>query len=260
MKLIASKLRARGTTLPPLDLVAEPGQSIALLGDALAGTLLATLAGRLPPAAGVVHVDGAHATAARSRVAYVGPGTPAFPAGLRVAELAALEGTAIEPRLGPFSLAPLARARTDALTRPQARAVALALALTSASRVVLLDEPTLDVAPESSAALRAALRDPRRAVLFSTRSRELAQLADRLLHAGAPREARLTVQVGRGLPELAAELARQARGLHGQGFHLEQHEGTLWLHTVDPTSAARAVARAALVTQAEIHALHTELP
>jgi len=264
-RLVARGLQIRGPAghVGPLDFTAGPGRTLALTGERAAGVLLATLAGRQAPVRGQVLLESGgtmrSVVRARAATAFVGDGVPPFPAGLRVIEVAALDSTDPAARLARFSLAHLARARADALPHGEARAVAMALALSSASAVVLLHEPLVDTAPEAAAAVRAALRDPARLVVFATRSFELARIADQVLPVDAPpASVRLTVHVGRGIHELVAELARNPSQLRVSS-QLHAAGGTVHVTPLDADTAgaARAIARAALAARAEIRALHT---
>lgn len=143
----------------------------ALLGSRVDGVslVLELLAGQRQPTRGRVQVDGHDATTegARRAIAYV-PIVVDLPSLLRVDEWFALSeshrsgtatpATSVRERIRPHGLERLATKRLGELTRPERRAVALVLALTSPSvRAVLVEEPWFEVAAEVGATLGDAL-------------------------------------------------------------------------------------------------------
>ncbi len=153
--------------------------------------LLALVAGLVRPRSGSVRVlDGDPSRPdARRQIARV-PFEPALPEALRVDETLALAATlrgearrpAVE-RLAPLGLEALAPRLVRSLSRPEARAVALAEAVTSERvRVLLVEEPFVGMDPRASARLAACLRargDDGCAILVDTASpRDAAELAD----------------------------------------------------------------------------------
>jgi ABC-type multidrug transport system ATPase subunit len=146
-----------------------------------ADILLAALAGELRLHRGSVrYFDGSDdAAASAHRIAYVArdgrlPGT------LTVAEVLALASRlrreppqSPEERLHAWGLQSLARRRVDTLSRRERRSVAMAEALTSEARLLLIDEPLCEIDDRLAAAIPDALR--RRAeggdcVVFATGS------------------------------------------------------------------------------------------
>lgn len=246
-------VRVDAALVGPFDGTLDPGRTVALLGDRAASVLLATLAGRQRPARGTVQHARGSAVSARAHVAHVGRGVPALPLGLRVSELAS------PAVLARFSLARLARTRTELLALEDARAVAMALALTGSSSIVALDEPLVQVAPEAAGAVRAGLRDPARLVLFKTSSVELAGAADLVVPVGAaasPHAEVLSVRVAAGIGRFAAalpyELVLEVRA---------DAAGAGTVRVAGPAlAAARAIARAAASTATDVRALHAEAP
>ncbi len=153
--------------------------------------LLALLAGAARPRAGRVRVlDGAPSDPrVRPCIAWI-PLEPALPPALRVAELVRLaESIRGEPhrpvaeRLGYLGLETLAARPLGSLSRAEARAVALAEALTSARvRVLLVEEPLVDVDGRALGrlpdALRARGREGWAVVLATASTRDAGELAD----------------------------------------------------------------------------------
>jgi ABC-type multidrug transport system ATPase subunit len=139
-----------------------------ILGKPSDGTplLLAVLAGWVRPRSGEALVLGVSAEAVRAQIAYV-PLDVRLPPSLRVTEslevAASIRGERAAPpprqRLAALGIAPLADRFTDSLTLAELRAVALAEALTSSARVLLLDEPLVDLDPRACASLASILRD-----------------------------------------------------------------------------------------------------
>lgn len=165
---------------------------LAILGAAKDGTslLLDLLDGSAPAAMGRVSVLGTTPAAARSRVSRVRLDAP-LPEALRVGEVCdlagKLRGDAPAPareRLGALGLGALAERSVRSLAVEERRAVALAIAVTSArSEVLLVDEPLAALDPVAPRLVVEALR--RRAesasVIVTTASaRDAVRLADRL--------------------------------------------------------------------------------
>jgi ABC-type multidrug transport system ATPase subunit len=162
--------------------------------------VLAIVAGRAAVRAGAVRVlDGAPGDATvRPRVAYV-PLDPSLPDAMRVHEVLAL-GAAVRgeaprdpaARLAVLGVSPLATRLVRTLAPEEARAVALAEAVTSTRvRVLLVEEPLVGVDPRAVTRLPEVLRARARegcAVLVATASlRDAGDLADDhlLLRRGA---------------------------------------------------------------------------
>jgi ABC-type multidrug transport system ATPase subunit len=165
---------------------------LVVLGTQADGTtaLLEVLAGILPVRGGRVTIDGVPPIEARTRVVYVALDA-ALPDALRVDEVCALAGQirgepAMTPasRLAPLGLEKLADRRVRSLSHGEARAVSLALALTSRAPVLLVDEPLSGLDPIAPSRLVAALRARAAAgaaVVVTTASvREATALADQL--------------------------------------------------------------------------------
>ena len=184
-----------GFRLPPLDLVAAPGEVVALVGPNGAGktTLLKTLAGLIPPLAGAVTRPGA--------VAYLPP-PGAVAAGFSALHLTALGRAGLRrwsPGLSPGDLevarralarldvANLADRPFDRLSSGQQQLVLIARLFVQDAPVCLLDEPLALLDPAHARAVEGAVRAlaaEGRIVLASTHHLPFAARADRILAMG----------------------------------------------------------------------------
>jgi ABC-2 type transport system ATP-binding protein len=255
----------------------------AVLGTPADGAplLLAVAAGWVRPRSGQVVVLGTTPAAARRQVAYI-PQSARLPPSLRVAEVldaaADIRGERAAParaRLEALGIAPLADRWTQTLTAPEARAVLLAEAITSNVRVLLLDEPFVDVDPRAAGALGAKLRERAAAgatvVVATSSPRDALELSNeqwvlsfgRLV--GAMRATDTPLLSAGTRPRLRV-VARDARTLLGalasepyfSGVELDDQ--ALFLSGADPAAMAEAVARAALATGVELESMHVEAP
>jgi ABC-type multidrug transport system ATPase subunit len=246
------------------------------------GLVLATIAGRVRARSGSVRVLGAtpHDLRVRKAIAHVGREV-ALPEVMRVGEVlemaAAVRGEPIgDPRvrLERLGIAELLPRRVRTLLPAEARAVALAEALTSTAKIVLLDEPYVDVDPRAASRLAAAVgaRAVDGCVVVATASlREAAELADdhllfergRFVHrttalsdviarGAGPARLRAIVEDPRTLlAALAAETAPVS---------IEAGPRSVTVSGPDVLALADAVARAALRANVEIVSLRAEAP
>jgi ABC-type multidrug transport system ATPase subunit len=189
--------RAGGTAKRPasrlenVTLTWEKGV-LAVLGTPADGTttLLEVLAGIVPVRAGRATVGGAPPDEGRALVAYV-PLEPVLPDPLRVSEVCELAtrlrgepATTAEARLAPLGIESLAERRVRSLSQAEARAVSLAIALSSKARVLLVEEPLAALAPAACARVLEVLRARATAgacIVVSTASvRDATSFADQL--------------------------------------------------------------------------------
>ena len=184
-----------------IDLVVGAGTIVALLGTNGAGktSALEVMEGLARPTAGQVRVLGLDPVTDRAEVRRrtgVLLQTSGFPADLTVAEtmrMWASTMTSSRPvavALAELDLAGRADVRVRSLSGGELRRLDLACTLLGDPEVVLLDEPTTGLDPQSRRRvwdLVAALRDRGRSVLLTTHHLEEAEeLADRvaIMHAG----------------------------------------------------------------------------
>ena len=175
-----------------------PGEIFALLGPNGAGktTTLRMLAGLIAPSSGTVHVDGELMTAAashlRGRIGFLTE-HPGLWDRLTVYDnlvvYARLQGVApvgdaVRHALELFGIEDRAGDPTAQLSKGLKQRVALARTLLHNPSIVLLDEPTAGLDPESAHETRALilrLRNERRSVVISTHNLdEVERVADRV--------------------------------------------------------------------------------
>ena len=176
-----------------------PGEIFALLGPNGAGktTTLRLLAGLITPSSGSVSVNGEalnpeSASRLRSRIGFLTE-APGLWDRLTVrqnlsvyARLYSLPSpaTVVDQALDLFDMRPRAEERAAHLSKGLKQRVALARTLLHDPPIVLLDEPTAGLDPESARDVRELvirLRDTRRAVLLSTHNLdEVQRVADRV--------------------------------------------------------------------------------
>jgi ABC-type multidrug transport system ATPase subunit len=226
--------------------------------------VLALVAGLVSPRGGRVTVLGrvAGSSAAVADVAFV-PRHLVLPDGLSVAGLSGIDARirgrapmAATERLRPLGLERLASRRVGDLSPAERRSVGLAFALTSGAKVLLLEEPFLDVLPEVAVAVAAEVRAfasvPGKAVVVATASRrDAASLGaalyvlsnERLVPAPSSTDAR-----GAVLRVVLADPMRLAAVLASEGsaHAVTATEGAVEIVTSDLRAAADTVARAAV--------------
>lgn len=286
--------RARGdrdrpaSRLENVTLTWEKGVLV-VLGTQADGTtaLLEVLAGILPVRGGRATVDGLAPIEARARLAYVSL-APALPDSLRVDEVCELAGqirgeSAMTPasRLAPLGIEKLLERRVRSLSQGEARAVSLALALTSRVPVVLVDEPLAGLDPAAPSRVVAALRARAAAgatIVVTTASvRDATALADQLgvltrgvfthlpptlAHVG-PAGARLRVVVAaQAAPEVSPFVAALAAepaimSIETATFAAGHAAVAVVVGGADLLAVARAVGHAAVRTSARIEAIES---
>lgn len=257
----------------------------ALLGASADGgpLLLALIAGAIRPRVGRVRVLYGAATDApvRPQVAFV-PLEPALPGAMRVAEVfqiaAAIRGERkpdVADRLGALGLATLAGRAVGTLSREEARAVAVAEAITSMRvRVLLIEEPLLSLDARAVNRLPELLRERSRAgwtIVIATASvRDAAELADDCvllrggvvvgqsscvdLFARSSTSARLRI-VTSDSRALAAALAREERV-----DAVARRDTSVTVRGRDLLELARAAARAIVASGVSLTELRVEPP
>lgn len=184
-----------------VDLTVRRGELFALLGTNGAGktSTVELIEGLARPSAGEIRVLGHDPVAERGRVRFrtgVVLQSSGFPSALTVAEMARLwHGTLTRPlpvdaMLEAVDLAGRADVETNKLSGGERRRLDVALALMADPEVLILDEPTTGLDPESRRTiwgLVTGLVERGSAVLLTTHYLEEAeQLADRIaiMHAG----------------------------------------------------------------------------
>jgi ABC-type multidrug transport system ATPase subunit len=289
--LEAIAARHASLALSKISLTWGPGVH-ALVGASADGgpLLLALIAGAARPRAGRVRVlDGAPTDpAVRAHLAFV-PLERALPQGMRVAEV--LEIAAVirgDPpqnaaeRLGALGIQPLATRSVETLSREEARAVAIAEAVTSRGvRVLLIEEPLVSLDPRAASRLPEVLRARSlagTAVVVATASvRDAQELADDcvVLRAGAVvgRAPSLDLFAGlsgtSGTPgdgarlriwssdprALAAALAREERV-----EAVARRDASVTVRGRDPVELARAAGRAVVASGVALREIRVETP
>jgi len=228
--LEASGLTSHYGRIPALkgiDLRIEPGELVALVGANGAGktTLLRTLSGVQRASAGRVRFDGADITAAppdrrvRLGIAQVPEGRQVF--GPLSVEDNLLLGAYVRPRRdagpaleGVYRMFPALAERRDSaagmLSGGQQQMLAIGRALMAGPRLLLLDEPSMGLAPRLVAEIFAAIRALREAgttiFLVDQNARAALAIADR----GYVLETGRIVLAGAGAELAANEAVKQA--------------------------------------------------
>jgi branched-chain amino acid transport system ATP-binding protein len=185
--------------LQGVDLEVPDGRIIALLGRNGVGksTTLRTVMGLVPPSGGSVELDGVNIAGwrphqvARARVAYVPEGRLIFPdlsviENIKVAERVPAKAWPIPRLLELFpALKERARNRGANLSGGEQQMLAIARALVSDPKVLLLDEPSQGLAPlvvrELAGVIR-KLRDENVTILLVEQNMKLAEAVADELH------------------------------------------------------------------------------
>ncbi len=191
----------RGVVLPALSLRLEPGDSLAVTGASGSGksTLLAVLAGFVPPSQGQVSIQGL--APGQQSVAWMGQkpwlvqGSWAENLRLTAPEASDAQLQEAIDRVGltevlarqPQGLATPLGEDGRGLSGGQAHRLALARVFLTPATLVLLDEPTAGLDPETELEVVEALRaimTPRRICVLASHRPALTALANRMLALG----------------------------------------------------------------------------
>jgi len=266
------------------------GEVFGLLGPNGAGktSVLRMLAGLIPPSAGTITVGGRsftrdQAAAIRGRIGFLTE-TPGLWDNLTVLDnicvYARLFGMprpalAAELVLRPFDLWDRRGDRAGLLSKGMKQKLALARALVHEPEIVLLDEPTANLDPQTSRLVRDLLLDLRaqgRAVVISTHNlSEVERLADRvallsctLIAIGEPAALRrdvfgrrLRVRLASGYPP-PKQLAAVATHAGAHDVRVEKHELSMVLESLE--AGTPAIVRRLVDAGAEIREVFEEQP
>jgi ABC-2 type transport system ATP-binding protein len=263
----------------------EPGQIFALLGPNGAGktTTLRMLAGLIAPTSGSVRVGNEAMTPAaaprlRERIGFLteAPGlwdnltvrdnleVYAQLYGMRDAEKAVSEALAL------FEIADRSTDRTARLSKGLKQRVALARAIVHRPSIVLLDEPTAGLDPESARDVReliVAMRGEGRAVLLCTHNLDevervadrVAVLRSRLVAIGTPKELRQRLFTTQLRIHLSQDADTFADALRASGVSDVRADGT-WLSLSEGTLTTPQIVRMLVETGAGIEAVERDEP
>ena len=263
----------------------EPGQIFALLGPNGAGktTTLRMLAGLIAPTSGSVRVgDEAMTPGAaprlRGRIGFLteAPGlwdnltvhdnlkVYAQLYGMRDAEEAVSEALAL------FEISDRSTERTARLSKGLKQRVALARAIVHRPSIVLLDEPTAGLDPESARDVReliVAMRGEGRAVLLCTHNLDevervadrVAVLRSRLVAIGTPKELRQRLFTSRLRIHVSQDANAFADTLRGWGVNDVRADGA-WLSLSEGTLTTPQIVRMLVDAGAGIEAVERDEP
>lgn len=191
--------------LKGVSMDADGGEIVAVVGPNGAGksTLLKAIAGQLPVARGGVDLDGTELMGLRPRrialagVSYVPQEANVFPSmtvreNLEIGATLATDPNSVEAMLERFPmLRDKRREAARTLSGGQRQILAMAIAMTTSPRLLLLDEPSAGLSPIAAEALFATLREIAASgvaiVLVEQNALEALELSDRayILAAGA---------------------------------------------------------------------------
>jgi len=263
----------------------EPGQIFALLGPNGAGktTTLRMLAGLIAPTSGSVRVGGEAMTPGaaprlRGRIGFLteAPGlwdnltvhdnlkVYAQLYGMRDAEEAVSEALAL------FEISDRSTERTVRLSKGLKQRVALARAIVHRPSIVLLDEPTAGLDPESARDVReliVAMRGEGRAVLLCTHNLDevervadrVAVLRSRLVAIGTPKELRQRLFTSRLRIHVSQDAGSFADSLRASGVNDVRADGT-WLSLSEGTLTTPQIVRMLVDAGAGIEAVERDEP
>ena len=263
----------------------EPGQIFALLGPNGAGktTTLRMLAGLIAPTSGSVRVGGEAMTPGaaprlRGRIGFLteAPGlwdnltvhdnlkVYAQLYGMRDAEEAVSEALAL------FEISDRSTERTARLSKGLKQRVALARAIVHRPSIVLLDEPTAGLDPESARDVReliVAMRGEGRAVLLCTHNLDevervadrVAVLRSRLVAIGTPKELRQRLFTSRLRIHVSQDADTFADTLRASGVSDVRADGA-WLSLSEGTLTTPQIVRMLVDAGAGIEAVERDEP
>ena len=274
--------RTKPVTIPPLTVRLGAGTH-ALVGGRTDGVavVLAICAGQLSLHRGTRRVlEGRDDDGARAALAYV-PLDAALPEPMRVDEVlelaAAIRGEktrSAESRLQVLGIGALATRAVRSLSREEKRAVALAEAVTSEARVVLVDEPLATIDSRAAAMVTEALRARARAgacvVVATGAISDARALADDLLifdrgvlvrRAPASDPLILAGPRGASVRVVASDTKRLAAALAGEASvrDVAFEADVLVVRGIDAVAIAAALARAAVRSTVTIESLVPDL-
>jgi ABC-2 type transport system ATP-binding protein len=263
----------------------EAGQIFALLGPNGAGktTTLRMLAGLIGPTSGSVTIDGEAMTPdaapkLRGRLGFLTE-APGLWDSLTVRDnltvYARLYGMrdvekAVNEALALFEIADRSNDRTARLSKGLKQRVALARALVHRPSIVLLDEPTAGLDPESARDVReliVAMRGEGRAVLLCTHNLDevervadrVAVLRSRLIAVGTPSELRERLFTSRLRIRLSQDAESFAVRLRASGVNNVDADGP-WLSLSEGTLTTPQIVRMLVEAGAGIEAVEREEP
>jgi ABC-2 type transport system ATP-binding protein len=256
----------------------EPGEIFALLGPNGAGktTTLRMLAGLIAPTTGTVSINGEAATRdtsprLRSQIGFLteSPGLwDRLTTEQNLMVYARLHGLpdprrAVEAALDLFDIRDRAGDPAAQLSKGLKQRVALARTLLHEPRIVLLDEPTAGLDPESARDTRTLilrLRDQRRAVILSTHNLDevervadrVAVLRTRLIAVDTPSQLRARLFGARVRIVVAGSADRFAAALRGAGARDVRVDGGAISIAESAAAATPALVRALVDAGADI--------
>ena len=261
------------------------GEIFALLGPNGAGktTTLRMLVGLIAPTAGSVQVGGDRMTQdaaprLRERIGFLteAPGLwDALTVQDNLGVYARLYGLAdpdkaVKDALALFGLGDRSKDRTARLSKGLKQRVALARAIVHQPRIVLLDEPTAGLDPESARGVReliVGMRSEGRAVLLCTHNLDevervadrVAVLRSRLVAVGTPSELRQRYFTTRLRIRLSGPAEPSVVVLHEAGIADARSDGT-WLSLAPGTRTTPDIVRILVEAGAGIEAVEREEP
>jgi ABC-2 type transport system ATP-binding protein len=264
-----------------------PGEIFALLGPNGAGktTTLRMLAGLIRPTSGSIRLGGEtltrqNAPRLRSRIGFLTE-TPGLWERLDVRQnllvYARLYGLRapermVDETLDAFDMRDRARDTAAQLSKGLKQRVALARTLLHRPDVILLDEPTASLDPESAREVRElvlSLRDERRTILVSTHNLDevervasrVAILRSRLVAVDTPAALRARLFGARLRVVLGQPAGPFVRVLADAGFSAITAGGSsLSIGVGDPTAAAPGIVRRLVESGADIQSVAAENP